>query len=121
MTTKAINLTEKLSLFSDQWSPRVVAELNDYQIKLVKIEGEFVWHAHADTDELFLVLSGTMDIRFRDGVVTLDEGEMYVVPRGVEHQPYARELCHVLLMEPRGVVNTGDAGGGLTAPGDVWV
>ena len=121
MTTKAINLAEKLSLFSDRWSPRVVAELNDYQIKLVKIEGEFVWHAHDDTDEMFLVLSGAMEIRFRDGVVNLGEGEMCVVPKGVEHQPYARELCHVLLMEPRGVVNTGEAGGALTAPQDVWV
>ena len=87
MTTKAINLAEKLSLFSDRWSPRVVAELNDYQIKLVKIEGEFVWHAHDDTDEMFLVLSGAMEIRFRDGVVNLGEGEMCVVPKGVEHQP----------------------------------
>ncbi len=119
--SQAINLAEKLSLFSDRWSPRVVAELNDYQIKLVKIEGEFVWHAHDGTDEMFLVLSGAMEIRFRDGVVNLGEGEMCVVPKGVEHQPYARELCHVLLMEPRGVVNTGEAGGALTAPQDVWV
>ena len=121
MTTKAINLAEKLSQFSDLWAPRIVAELNEYQIKVVKIEGEFVWHNHADTDEVFLVLSGEMELRFRDDSVTLREGELYVVPKGVDHKPIARELCHVLLIEPRGVVNTGDTVGALTAAQDVWV
>lgn len=116
-----INLRDKLRLFSDHWSPRVVAEMNDYQFKLAKFEGEFVWHRHADTDEVFLVLDGRMGIELRDGTVELAEGEMYVVPRGVEHRPFADEECHVLLVEPRGVVNTGDAGGEMEADNDVWV
>jgi mannose-6-phosphate isomerase-like protein (cupin superfamily) len=116
-----INLAEKLTKFTDLWSPRVVAEMNDYQFKLVKIRGEFVWHDHKNTDETFLVLKGSMNIEFRDGVVHLSEGEMYVVPKGKEHKPFAQEECHVLLIEPRGVVNTGDAGGELQAENDVWV
>ena len=99
----------------------MVAELNDYQFKLVKIEGDFVWHRHDDTDEAFIVQRGELRIDFRDGTVTLRAGEMVVVPRGVEHRPRADAECHVLLIEPRGVVNTGDAGGERTAPNDVWV
>ena len=121
MNRNAINLRDKLSLFSDHWAPRVVAELNDYQVKLVKIQGEFVWHAHAHTDELFLVLEGALRIELRDGAVELNAGELYVVPRGVEHRPVARDECRLMLIEPRGVVNTGDAGGRYTAPGDVWI
>ena len=121
MPFEAINLAAKLQQFSDHWSPKVVAELNDYQLKLVKLEGEFVWHAHEHTDELFLVLHGQLRIVFRDGEVRLSAGEMYVVPRGVEHMPVADEECHVLLVEPRGVGNTGEAGGPMTAQGDVWV
>lgn len=117
----AINLRDKLGRITDHWSPRVVAEMNDYQFKLVKIHGEFVWHAHADTDEVFLVLDGTMALEFRDGVVDLAKGEMYVVPRGIEHRPVVNRECCVLLVEPRGVVNTGGTGGTLTAPNDVWV
>jgi mannose-6-phosphate isomerase-like protein (cupin superfamily) len=117
----AINLREKLALFEERWSPRVIAELNDYQFKLARLEGAFVWHAHADTDEAFLVLEGRLRIELRDGVVSLGEGELYVVPRGVEHRPVAEGECHVLLIEPRGVLNTGDAGGALTARNDVWV
>ena len=117
----AINLAEKLRLFNEHWSPRVVAEMNDYQFKLVKLQGEFVWHKHDHTDEVFLVVDGEMAIEFRDGQVQLKTGEMYVVPRGVEHKPVAREECRVMLIEPRGVVNTGDAGGALTAQNDVWV
>jgi mannose-6-phosphate isomerase-like protein (cupin superfamily) len=116
-----INLAEKLTKFTDLWSPRVVAEMNDYQFKLVKIRGEFVWHDHKNTDETFLVLKGSMKIEFRDEVVHLSKGEMYVVPKGKEHKPFAQEECHVLLIEPRGVVNTGDAGGELQAENDVWV
>ncbi|ACY14005.1 cupin domain-containing protein [Haliangium ochraceum] len=124
MPPAVLNLTEKLTLVSAPWSPRVVAELNDYQIKLVKLNGEFVWHKHANTDELFLVLAGAMFIEFRDGVVQLGTGEMCVVPRGVEHRPYAEDECHALLLEPRGVVNTGDAGSegdALRADGDIWI
>jgi mannose-6-phosphate isomerase-like protein (cupin superfamily) len=121
MDAQAINLKEKLARFTDHWSPRVVAELNDYQVKLAKVQGEFVWHDHQDTDELFLVVDGELTIEFRDGRVELAAGEMFVVPRGVEHKPYAENECHLLLIEPRGVVNTGDAGGELTAQGDVWV
>ena len=117
---RAINFREKLSGFSEHWSPRVIAEMNDYQFKLVKLQGEFVWHQHADTDEVFIVVDGEMAIEFRDGRVTLKAGEMFVVPRGVEHKPVAMEECRVMLVEPRGVVNTGDAGGDLTAQNDVW-
>ena len=116
-----INLREKLAMFSEHWSPRVVAEMNDYQFKLAKVQGEFVWHAHADTDEVFLVIEGELVLEFRDKVVPLAAGELYVVPRGVEHRPVAVRECCILLVEPRGVVNTGQAGGAYTAPNDVWV
>lgn len=118
---RAINFAEKFSHFSERWSPRVIAEMNDYQFKLARVCGEFVWHHHADTDEVFVVIEGEMVLRFRDGEVTLRAGEMYVVPKGVEHQPYAAQECRIMLVEPRGVVNTGDAGGSFTAPNDVWV
>jgi mannose-6-phosphate isomerase-like protein (cupin superfamily) len=121
VSDSAINLHDKLALFSDHWSPRVVAEMNDYQFKLARLQGEFVWHAHADTDEVFIVLQGEMRLEFRDGAVPLAAGEMYVVPRGVEHRPVAATECCVMLVEPRGVVNTGDAGGAYTAANDVWV
>jgi mannose-6-phosphate isomerase-like protein (cupin superfamily) len=115
-----LSLAAKLAGFSEHWSPRVVAEMNDVQFKLVKLAGEFVWHAHADTDEVFYVVDGTLRMRFRDREEVLRAGEMIVVPRGVEHCPVADAECHVLLVEPRGVVNTGDAGGERTAPNDVW-
>ena len=118
---KKINLEDKLSKFSEHWSPKVIAEMNDYQFKLVKIEGEFVWHDHPDTDEVFIVIEGTMQIEFEDRTIELREGEMLVVPKGVRHKPYAEEECKVMLVEPRGVVNTGDAEGNLTAPNDDWI
>ena len=121
MPPDVVNLRGKLARFSEVWSPRVVAEVNDYQLKLAKLEGEFVWHAHDDTDEAFLVLEGSMRIEFRDGVAHLAEGDLCVVPKGTEHRPCADRACHVLLIEPRGVVNTGDAGGDLQAENDVWV
>ena len=121
MAYQPINLTQKLALFSDHWSPRVIAEMNDYQFKLVKLQGEFVWHNHPDTDEVFIVIAGEMSIAFRDGQVNLKAGEMFVVPKGVEHKPIALQECQMLLIEPRGVVNTGDAGGDLTAANDVWI
>ena len=117
----SINFAEKLAQVSEHWSPRVVAELNDYQFKVVKLQGEFVWHTHQNTDEAFLVIDGEMEIVFRDGGVTLRAGEMFVVPKGVEHITRASDECHALIVEPRGVVNTGDAGGSLTAKNDVWV
>jgi mannose-6-phosphate isomerase-like protein (cupin superfamily) len=116
-----INFDEKLTKFSDHWSPRVVAEMNDYQFKLVKLKGEFVWHNHADTDEVFIVVKGSMGIEMEQETITLNEGEMYVVTKGVMHRPFADHECHVMLVEPRGVVNTGDVEGQLTAENDVWV
>ena len=116
-----INLKEKLSLFSEHWSPKVIAEMNDYQFKLVKLQGDFVWHSHADTDEVFIVIEGAMKIELSDGTVELSEGEMFVVPKGVAPTPYAEEECKVMLVEPRGVVNTGDSKGKLTASNDVWI
>ena len=116
-----INLKDKLGRFDELWSPKVVAEINDYQVKLVKVSGEFVWHKHDDTDELFLCLAGKLDIEFRDGRAALGEGELYVVPRGIEHKPSSEGECHVLIIEPKGVANTGDEEGALTAPNDQWV
>lgn len=118
MKHERVNLAEAMTRIGEYWSPRVVAELNDYRIKLVKIRDEFVWHRHEETDELFLVLEGRMGIAFRDRAVTLKKGELYVVPKGVEHKPFAEAECHVLLMEPAGVVNTGEAGGELTSETD---
>ena len=120
-TYQAINLLQKLSLIREQWSPRVIAELNDYQFKVVRIEGEFIWHDHPETDEAFLVLEGELRIDFRDGVVRLGPGELFVVPRGVEHKPFAGHEVKLLLIEPRGVLNTGYAGGERTAENDVWI
>ncbi|UTA47846.1 cupin domain-containing protein [Simiduia sp. 21SJ11W-1] len=119
--TEVVNLAQKLALFGDHWAPKVIAEMNDYQFKLVKLKGEFVWHSHADTDEVFLVLSGQLVIELRAGRVALSAGELYVVPKGVEHKPVAIEECQVMLIEPRGVVNTGAAGGALQAENDVWI
>lgn len=104
-----INLAQKLGTFSDHWSPRTVAQLNDNDVMVVKVKGEFVWHKHDDTDDFFLVLAGTLDIELRDRTITLGPGEMYVVPKGVEHRPVAREEVHLLLIEPTGTPNTGDA------------
>jgi mannose-6-phosphate isomerase-like protein (cupin superfamily) len=113
--SEAINLAGKLALFDVHWQPRIVAQINDYDVRIVKVKGEFVWHKHDDTDDLFLVLKGHLTIQLRDRNVELDEGELYVVPRGVEHCPRADEEASVLLIEPSGTVNTGDAGGPLTA------
>lgn len=121
MSSEKINLKEKLSKFSDHWSPKVIAEMNDYQFKLVKIKGDFVWHNHGDTDEFFLVLEGEMNIKFKDETVILKEGEIFVVPKGVEHKPYAEEECKIMIVEPRGVINTGDSDSELKADNDVWI
>ncbi len=116
-----INFKEKLSKFTEHWSPKVIAEMNDYQFKVVKFQGEFVWHDHRDTDETFIVLDGGMVIHFEDGKVKLSKGEMFVIPKGKKHKPEAVNECKVLLIEPRGVVNTGEAHGKLTAENDVWI
>jgi mannose-6-phosphate isomerase-like protein (cupin superfamily) len=121
MPYHAINLAQKLALFTEQWQPRVIAEMNDYQFKLVRLQGDFIWHDHKETDEAFLVLEGNLRIDFRDGAVDIGPGGMYVVPKGVEHKPYAEREVQLLLIEPRGVANTGDAGGERTAANDVWV
>lgn len=116
-----INFQEKLSKFSEHWSPKVIAEMNDYQFRLVKIQGEFVWHSHPETDDVFIVIEGEMSIELRSGRVDLKAGEMFVVPKGVEHKPTAVKECRVLLVEPKNTINTGDAGGELTAENDVWI
>ncbi len=112
--TDKINLRHKLALFSTHWDPKIVADLNGQQVKLVKFQGPFTWHKHDTEDELFLVVDGAFDMEFRDRTVRVGEGELIVVPRGVEHRPVAAEEAHVLLFEPATTVNTGDAGGPLT-------
>ena len=116
-----INLHKKLAKFSDHWSPKIIAQMNDYHFKLVKFKGDFVWHSHDDTDEVFIVLDGGMCIQFRDGRVDLKSGEMFVVPKGVEHKPLADKECKIMLVEPAGTVNTGDSGGELTTEENVWI
>jgi mannose-6-phosphate isomerase-like protein (cupin superfamily) len=118
---RAIHLASKTGLIGELWSPRVVAELNDYQFKVVRIQGDFIWHDHPETDEAFLVLEGELRIDFRDGAVTLTAGDLFVVPRGVEHKPYAAEEVRLMLIEPRGILNTGHAGKKRTAENDVWI
>ena len=118
---KALNFEEKFSRFTEHWFPRVIAEMNDYQLKLVKVQGEFVWHKHPETDEVFIVINGVLNIEFRDGKVTLKSGEMFVIPKGVEHRPVAKKECKMMLIEPKGVVNTGDTDGQLTAENDAWI
>jgi mannose-6-phosphate isomerase-like protein (cupin superfamily) len=121
MNYSSINLEDKLSKFSEHWSPKVIAKMNDYHFKVVKVQGEFVWHDHPETDEVFIVLEGQLEIQFRDGQVLLNEGEMFVVPKGSEHKPVAESECHILLIEPAGTVNTGQVVSEKTAPNDVWI
>ena len=118
---KKINFSSKFSKFSDRWSPKVIAEMNDYQFKLVKIKDDFIWHKHDDTDEVFIVLDGTIFIEFEDETIQINEGEMIVVPKGIKHKPYANKEAKIMLVEPSGVVNTGDKEDKLTAPNDEWV
>ena len=121
MNRKAINFQQKFSLFTEQWQPKVVAEMNDYQFKIVRLEGDFIWHDHKDTDETFIVLEGKLRIDFRDGSVELSAGEMFVVPKGIEHKPFADGEVKLLLIEPRGVTNTGQESSDRTAQNDVWI
>lgn len=118
MDSQVVNLDERFSRFTERWTPKVVVRLNDYELKLVRIQGEFVWHTHDDTDELFLVLDGELTISLRDRDVLVRAGELFVVPRGVEHRPRADGEVRAMLIEPVGVVNTGEAGGALTASYD---
>ena len=118
---QSLNLASKLQQITERWSPRVIAEMNDYQFKVVKLLGDFIWHDHQDTDETFIVLDGQLRIDFRDGQVLVRKGEMYVVPKGVEHKPYAEQEVSLMLIEPRGVLNTGEAGGSRTAQNDQWI
>jgi mannose-6-phosphate isomerase-like protein (cupin superfamily) len=121
MKTEAINIADKFAQFSDLWSPKVIAKMNDYHFKLARIKGEFTWHSHQYTDEVFIVMEGKMMIHFRDGRIELKEGEMFVVPQGIEHKPVAEEECQIMLIEPAGTINTGDAGGEMTAQDEVWL
>ncbi|MFC2158702.1 cupin domain-containing protein [Acidobacteriota bacterium] len=116
-----INLKKKLSLISKYFSPKIIAQMNDYHFKLCKFMGDFVWHSHPETDEVFLVLEGQMGIDFRDGRVTLEAGEMFVVPKGLEHKPIAENECKILLVEPAGTLNTGDVGGDLMVENPDWI
>jgi mannose-6-phosphate isomerase-like protein (cupin superfamily) len=115
LSLAAVDIDALLARFSEHWKPKKIAELNDYDVKIVKIRGEFTWHTHDDTDELFLVLDGQLTIELRHGSVIIEPRQVFVVPRGVEHRPRADTETSVLLIEPRGVINTGDAGGPLTA------
>src|SRR5262252_6026501 len=121
MEYRATSFAQKFSLFHEQWQPKVIAEMNDYQFKVVKLQGDFIWHEHKDTDETFIVIDGDLRIDFRDGAVTLRAREMFVVPKGVEHKPYAAQEVSLLLIEPRGVLNTGHEGGDRTAQNDFWI
>jgi mannose-6-phosphate isomerase-like protein (cupin superfamily) len=120
-THHPVNFAQKYSLFTEQWQPKVIAQMNDYQFKLARLEGDFLWHSHADTDETFIVLEGRLRIDFRDGFVELNAGELYVVPKGVEHKPYAEKEVKLMLIEPTGVINTGDDTNERTAQNDVWI
>lgn len=121
MPYRSVNFQQKFGLFHEQWQPKVIAEMNHYQFKVVKVQGDFIWHDHKETDETFIVIEGDLRIDFRDGAVHVSAGEMFVVPKGVEHKPCAEREVKVLLIEPRGVPNTGHAGGARTAQNDVWI
>lgn len=118
---ESINIKEKLSLFNDQWTPKIIGELNGQHVKLAKLQGEFVWHAHENEDELFYVVNGSLIIELRDTTITLNEGEMYIVPRGVEHKPIAHEEVHIMLFEPAVIKHTGDVEHELTKDKLDWI
>lgn len=120
MMPDVISLREKLSSIKEQWSSKVVAQLNDYHIKIARIEGEFVWHSHPETDELFFVVEGVMTIHLREGELSLQAGELCVIPRGMEHKPEADKECCIVMVEPAGTVNTGDTGGERTVDEVEW-
>ena len=116
------NINNKFELFSERWQPKVIATMNDYELKIAKIEGEFIWHSHKETDETFIVIKGEIEIEFRDGIVKVKEGEIFVVPAGVEHKPMSYKESQIMLIEPKGVINTGDIdSNNLTAKNNVWI
>jgi mannose-6-phosphate isomerase-like protein (cupin superfamily) len=121
MNYQPINLSDKFAKFSEKWSPKIVAQMNDYHFKIARLEGEFIWHDHPETDEVFIVLKGQLEIQFHDGSVVLNEGEMFVVPKGIEHKPIAARECHILLVEPAGTMNTGDVVNERTVTDSVWI
>jgi len=118
--TEVVNLSEKFNLFNERWSPRIVGELNDSYVKLVKVQGEFLWHHHEDEDELFFVVKGKLTIRLRDKDLVIREGEFAVIPKGVEHMPVAAEETHILLLEPKSTLNTGNVTGSKTIESE-WI
>ena len=121
MKNKKINIKEKLIKINEYWSPKVIAEMNNYQFKLAKVKGEFIWHSHDSSDEVFIIIDGKMNIELRDEIIKLSKGEMYVVPKGVEHKPYAEKECQIMLIEPKEVVNTGKIKNKYTSPNDIWI
>lgn len=121
MALQVIHLDEKLSLFDEHWSPRIIAQMNDYHFKLAKIQGEFIWHQHPETDEVFFVIKGSMCIEFRDQTLQLNEADLCVVPRGVEHKPAADQECQILLIEPAGTLNTGNVTDEHTQSEEKWI
>jgi len=116
-----VNLTQKFSLITEHWEPKIIAQLNDYHLKIAKIEGEFIWHSHQETDEMFLVIDGELTIHLRDGLLHLEPGELCVIPKGVEHRPTAEKECQILMVEPAGTLNTGNAGGEMTIEETDWI
>jgi len=121
MTIDVVNLTKKFSLIHKQWDPKIIAQLNDYHLKIAKIQGEFVWHSHPETDEVFLVIEGSLVIHLRERDLYLNAGELCVIPKGVEHKPAAEQECQILMVEPAGTLNTGDAGGDRTVQDTSWI
>ena len=121
MKPEVINLNEKFLKIDAYYQPKIIAQLNENHFKLGKVKGDFVWHSHPETDEAFMVVDGELEIEFRDGKITLRKGEICVVPKGVEHKPFAREECHIMMIEPAGTVNTGDAGGEKTVENPEWI
>jgi len=118
---KKINLLSKFNKFNELWSPKVIAEMNDYQFKLAKIKNDFIWHSHEETDETFIVIKGSMSIEFENETIKLNEGEMIVVPKGKKHRPFADEEAKIMLIEPRGISNTGNIVSELTSDNDQWI
>jgi mannose-6-phosphate isomerase-like protein (cupin superfamily) len=121
MNLQPIDIDGKFALFTEQWHPKVIAKINDYLVKIGKVQGDFVWHKHEETDELFMVNKGTLRIDLRDGQVFLTKGQMFIVPRGVEHKPHADDECEIIMFEPAQTVNTGDAGGDMTVEDLEWI
>ena len=119
--SRIINFASKLKKFSDYWSPKIIAIMNDYEFKVVKIKGEFIWHNHKETDEVFIVLEGSMSIKLKNKTLNINKGEMIVIKSGEQHKPFANNECHILIIEPKGVINTGEAGLELTSDNEIWI